>query len=238
MSFCQRPIISYLQQARGHRCDWLSGLDCSWVARELPVVYRGSKVSAKTPSTLICVSIETTTGKAGRMLMASQWACDTQPQLFVMEKLSWMNPFLIINYFHRLEQSNDAPAGEDTSSVNSFPLKTMRKVAALRQTKHPNTYRVDTYPNTWVLRLFIITVACGAQKLSDCLDTIWHECKREFICAIQTTRSLVLFMGCWKTYGGINLVTVLFNIASPRLGTTQQLEKGATAQQNRQQCHT
>lgn len=95
MSFCQQLIISYLQQAPGHCCDWLSGLDISLVTRELPVVYQGSKVSAKTPSTLICVSIETTTGKAGRMLMASQRACDTQQQPFVTEKPSRMNPSLI-----------------------------------------------------------------------------------------------------------------------------------------------
>lgn len=58
--------------------DRLSGLDCSLFAREHPVVYQGSKVSARTPSGLMCVSIETTTGKAGRMLMSSQWACEAQ----------------------------------------------------------------------------------------------------------------------------------------------------------------
>lgn len=30
-----------------------------------------------------------------------------------------------------------------------------------------------------------------------------------------------------KTYGGINLMTVLFNTTGPRLGTPQQLENGA-----------
>lgn len=102
MSFCQQLIISYLQQAPGHCCDWLSGLDISLVTGELPVVYQGSKVSAKTPSTLICVSIETTTGKAGRMLMASQRACDTQQQPFVTEK---PDESLLDYRFHRMKHT-------------------------------------------------------------------------------------------------------------------------------------
>lgn len=69
MSFCQQLIISCLQQAPVKRGDWLSGPDCSLFTGGLPVVYQGSKVSATTPSSLMCVSIETTTGKAGRMLM-------------------------------------------------------------------------------------------------------------------------------------------------------------------------
>lgn len=56
----------------------MSGLDCSLFTRELPVVYQGSKVSVTAPSTLMCVSIETSTGKAGRMLMASQRAREAQ----------------------------------------------------------------------------------------------------------------------------------------------------------------
>ena len=69
MSFCQQLIISCLQQAPVKRGGWLSGPDCSLFTGGLPVVYQGSKVSATTPSSLMCVSIETTTGKAGRMLM-------------------------------------------------------------------------------------------------------------------------------------------------------------------------
>lgn len=52
--------------------------DCRLFTGGLPVVYQGSKVTATTPSTPLCVSIETSTGKAGSMLMASQWACDAQ----------------------------------------------------------------------------------------------------------------------------------------------------------------
>lgn len=47
------------------------------------VVCQGSKVSAWTPSSLMCVSIETATGKAGRMLISSQWACEAQLQAAV-----------------------------------------------------------------------------------------------------------------------------------------------------------
>lgn len=49
--------------------DRLSGLDCSLFTGEHPVVYHGSKVSVRTLSTLMRVSIETATGKAGRMLI-------------------------------------------------------------------------------------------------------------------------------------------------------------------------
>lgn len=78
--------ISFCQQLRHHlesptdssAVQWLPGPDCSLFTRELPVVYQASKVSATTPSVLVCVSIETTTGKAGRMLMASQWASEAQ----------------------------------------------------------------------------------------------------------------------------------------------------------------
>lgn len=226
MSFCQQLIISYLQQAPGHCCDWLSGLDISLVTGELPVVYQGSKVSAKTPSTLICVSIETTTGKAGRMLMASQRACDTQQQPFVMEK---PDESLLDYRFHRMKHTQWRYTGEYTCSMKSFFIKKITDRSTLWPTKHicTRTYTVDSYPNTWVLRLFITAGAWWARNLSDCLDVIWHEhmMLSEFISAIQTIKCFVLFMGCWKTYGGINLVTVLFNTASPRLGTPQQLEK-------------
>lgn len=225
MSFCQQLIISYLQQAPGHCCDRLSGLDISLVTRELPVVYQGSKVSAKTPSTLICVSIETTTGKAGRMLMASQRACDTQQQPFVTEKPSWMNPSLI-TVSTEWNTRSDATLVSTHALWNHFSLKNYRKVNTMAN-ECTHTYIVDSYPNTWVLRLFITAGAWWARNLSDCLDVIWHEhmMLSEFISAIQTIKCFVLFMGCWKTYGGINLVTVLFNTASPRLGTPQQLEK-------------
>lgn len=50
----------------------------------------------------------------------------------------------------------------------------------------------------------------------------------EFKWVIQTNRKS-LYYSCvaGTTYGGINLVTVLFNITSPRPGTPQQLGNGA-----------
>lgn len=50
---------------------------------------KSSKVSAATSSTLLCVSIETTTGKAGSRLMASQLACDAQLEPIVVKRLSF-----------------------------------------------------------------------------------------------------------------------------------------------------
>lgn len=54
------------------------GPHCVLFTGELQLVYSGSKVSTTTSSALVCVTIETTSGKAGRMLMASQWACEAQ----------------------------------------------------------------------------------------------------------------------------------------------------------------
>lgn len=50
---------------------------------------RSSKVSATTSSTLLCVSIETTAGKAGSRLMASRLACDSQLEPIVVKRLSF-----------------------------------------------------------------------------------------------------------------------------------------------------
>lgn len=98
LSFCQQLNISCLQQAV-QRSEWPNAPDCSSHTGEHPVVYQGSKVSAKTPFILMSVSIETGTGEPGRILMASQWADEAPPHAAVChEKQSCINPLLIINF--------------------------------------------------------------------------------------------------------------------------------------------
>lgn len=47
------------------------------------------------------------------------------------------------------------------------------------------------------------------------------------MCYSNNRKSLYYSCVAGKTYGGINSVTVLFNITSPRPGTPEQLENGA-----------
>lgn len=57
---------------------------------------------------------------------------------------------------------------------------------------------------------------------------IWgQDAERVYMCYSNNRNSLYYSWVAGKTYGGINLVTLLFNITSPGLGTPQQLENGA-----------
>lgn len=89
---------------------------------------------------------------------------------------------------------------------------------------HTHMYRRDTDPNTCVLPGFIMPL------ISLTLSNMSEECWVSFYVLFKQSKLCVLFMCCCKkkTYGGINPVTVLFNITSPRQGTAQQLENGAS----------
>lgn len=183
MSFCQQLIISYLQQAPGHCCDWLSGLDISLVTGELPVVYQGSKVSAKTPSTLICVSIETTTGKAGRMLMASQRACDTQQQPFVTEKPSRMNPSLI-TVSTEWNTRSDATLVSTHALWNHFSLKKLQKGQHYGQQMHAYIYSrfLPKYMSPATFHHCRGLVSSKPLRLSGRYLAWAHDAERVYIC--------------------------------------------------------
>lgn len=51
----------------------LTGPDCGALTWQRPVVYPGSRVSARAPSALLHVAMTTTPGEAGRMLIPSLW---------------------------------------------------------------------------------------------------------------------------------------------------------------------
>lgn len=92
---------------------------------------------------------------------------------------------------------------------------------------HTHTYRRDTDPNTCVLRHPIISSSCRPLRVSRrCV--IWvQDAERVFMFYSNNRKSLYYSCVAGKTYGGINSVTVLFNITSPRPGTPRQLENGA-----------
>ena len=102
MSSCQQLIASHLQQAP---VQWRWSTECCLFTGELPGVYQGSKVSATAPSSLVCVSIETATGKAGRMLMASQWAREAQLHAAICRWRSWINLLLISHSLHGMNRA-------------------------------------------------------------------------------------------------------------------------------------
>ena len=187
--------------------EWLGGLDCNLYTLGNSLLFTSSKVSATTPSTLVCVSIETTTGKAGRMLMASQWAREAQLQAAVCHGKAESPPPWWLTFFHRMSR-----AGQDLQCVI--------------QIKHLYTHRVNTHTQTHVT--CGISIRHRTVDLETCQTVLTHARWWVFFFYVVFKRlNLSLYYSCGagkKTCGDIKLVTVLFNITSPRVGTHSSLE--------------
>lgn len=143
-----------------------------------------------------------------------------------------MNPFLRINFLRRMKQHDDTVLHEVSLKERAGEKgKKLQLYAKSTTFTHIYTHIQKRY---WPKHMCPVTFHYPAGLLSSeplrlsrhCV--IWgRDAERVYMCYSNNRNSLYYSWFAGKTYGGINLVTVLFNITSPGLGTPQQLENGA-----------
>lgn len=201
MSFCQQlkdHCVSSTDSSAAQRLIEWTGLQFThWGT---PCCLPRLKGESKTPSTLMCVSIETTTGKAGRMLMASQWGCEAQLHAaFCHGKAE------SILYYSIFAQNEKAAMKSPWRKGRAGQEGGLKWLWTVSQINHPYTH-VHTHTAKILTQTHVscdISLSRWAVELETC-QTVLTLCDlsarfwASLYVLFKQSKLLVLFMGCWK----------------------------------------
>lgn len=128
---------------------------------------------------------------------------------------SWVSLHLIIKFFHRMKLH------DDTAQVSFRAGQKVKKVAIVCKISHLYTH-IHTHTDGILTQTHVsceISLSCMPYWAPSRHCIIWVQDEWVYICYSNNRNSLYYSWVAGKTYGGISLVTFLFNITSPRLGT-------------------